>query len=433
MAQKFDIPPPPPGIVNKWKGELDSVNFGTEEFRFWWKGTGARATLDGWVESFGWDDTADAAPVVTGSATLRQSLVHAPIPRISIGDQVICEMRTTSAASWKELIRMRVEEPQRLATGQFTFQLANEAALLGLGKDSWRFPKNKAHKAGWKPWQICDEVATRSRIRLVMPKVGKPIKKFPAMLNHSPIDVINAALKHLRDSERKVMIRRFEAGALYISERHYSPELMALGPQIIDASLIEQRRADYATALTVRTVAEKAHGKTKKGTKKATHKGIVVKINQQQFIKRYGYVHLTVYAHGADSVAEARAMGLAHLARILIPKRTLTITTPFIPGLRRGAYIRLAIDELGLTQIVYVQSISHSISPGNATMDVTVGFDDPQVTPAVDRVNANSRSTNGSSSTARKTTNPKPDGSKKDAATAQPPPPSSQLFGVTTK
>lgn len=428
MATKIDLTPP--GITNKWKGKLSSINYGTEDYRFWWKGTGDRVSLDGWCESFGWDDTADAAPVVTGSISLRQSREHAPIPRIEIGDQIIVEMRTSDAASWKELLRLRVQEPQRLASGQYTFQLANDAQLLTMGKDDWRFAKNKAHKAGWKPWQICDEVASRCKVRIVMPKVGKPIKKFPVLKNHSPLDVINAALKHLRDTERKVLIRRFEAGVLYISERHYSSELLTLGPQIIDASLVETRRQDYATSLTVRTAAERKHGKTTKGTKKATHKGITVQVNQQQFIKRYGYVHLIVYAHGADSPSEARQMGLAHLARILQPKRTLTITTPFIPGLRRGAYIRLGIEELGLTQIVYVQSINHSISPGQATMDVTVSFDDPQVTPPIDMVNASSRALSAS---ARKKTNPAPSGTKQDAQTAKPPPPSSQLFGVTTK
>lgn len=429
MAQKFDIPPVPAGISNRWKGKLSSISYGSEEFRFWWKGSGDRVSLDGWCESFGWDDTADAAPIVTGSISLRQSRVESPIPAIQIADQIILEMRASPTGAWKEILRLRVEEPQRLASGQFTFQLENDAALLGIGKDSWRFPKTSLHKAGWKPWQIVDEVCKRSHVRVVMPKVGKPIKKFPAMLNSSPIDVINKALKHLKDTERKTLIRRFEAGTLYISERHYSPELLTLGPQIIDASLVGTKRQGWATALTVRTAAETVSGKTKKGAKKATHKGITVNVSRPQQIKRYGYVHLIVYAHGATSAAEVRALGLAHLARVLRKKETLTITTPFIPGLRRGAYIRLGLDELGLTQIVYVQSISHNLSPGNATMDLTLSFDDPQITPPVDRVNASSR---GLASSKRKTTNPKPDGSKKDADTAKPPPTPPRLGVVAT-
>lgn len=430
MAKKFDIPPPPAGISNRWKGKLTEVTYGMEQFRFWWKGSGDRKSLDPWCESFGWDDTADQAPVVTGSITLRQSRVESPIPPIQIADQVIVDMRASPTGAWKEILRLRVSEPQRLATGQFTFQLENDAALLGLGKDSWRFPKGKIHKAGWKPWQIVEAVCDRSKVRVVMPRVGKPIKKFPAMLNSSPIDVINAALKHLKDTERKTLIRRFEQGTLYISERHYSPELLALGPQIIDASLVGLRRDGWATALTVRTAAETVKGKTAKGAKKAKHKAIVVNVTRQQQVKRYGYVHLTVYAHGASSAAEVRALGLAHLARVLRKKENLTITTPFIPGLRRGAYIRLALKELGLTQIVYVQSMSHNLSPGNATMDLTLSFDDPQITPAVDRVNDSSRGLAVKGS--KKQTNPKPDGSKKDADTAKPPPTPPLLGTVAT-
>lgn len=432
-TKKFDIPLPPTGIANQWKGEITDLDFGREQLRFWWRSAiaSSRESLDGWVETFAWDDMADIAPVMNGSITLRQSLVHSPIPPIKIGDLILMDMRKTPAASWKEQVRLRVREPQRLASGQFTFQLENDAALLLISKDNWRFPKDKRHPHGWKPWQIVQEVCRRSKVRLVMPQVGKPIKKFPAMKDASAIDVINKALDHLRKAENKVLIRRFENGTLYLALRHYSPELIKLGPELIEASMVETRRNDFATSLTVRTTAEKSHGKDKKGKKKATHKQITVNVTRPQFVKRYGYVHAVVYAHGADSAAEARALGMAHLARILRPRRTLTLTAPYIPGLRRGGYIRIAIPTLGLTQIVYVQSVSHNASAGSLTMDVTVAFDDPQITPPIDRVNANARDAKAAGT--KKRTNPTPSGTKKDAQTAKPPTIPAVLGGVASQ
>lgn len=429
--KKFDIPLPPTGIANQWQAGITDLDYGREQLRFWWlrANSGSRVSLDGWVESFSWDDLADVAPVVNGSITLRQSLVHDAIPPMAIGDQVIMEMRKNPAATWKEQARLRIIQPQRLATGQFTYQLENDAALLLLSKDNWHFPKGKKHPHGWTPWQIVQEVCTRSKIRVVMPRIGKPMKKFPPMKNASAIDVINKALQRLRVQEGKVLIRRYEHGVLYLSLRHYSPELISLGPQLIEASMVEQRRNDYASSLTVRTAAEKSHGKDAKGKKKATHRSIKVNVTRPQFVKRYGYVHAVLYAHGADSPAEVRALALAHLARVLRPRRTLTLTSPYIPGLRRGGYMRIAIPTLHLTQIVYIQSVSHNASPGSLTMDVTVAFDDPQITPPLDRVNANARDTGAK----KKKTNPTPSGTKKDAQTAKPPPNPSVFGGIASK
>lgn len=426
-SAKLDLPR---GIVNQWTGAASVLPFGQETLRFWWLGSGPRVSVDDWIEASNWEDMADSAPVVSGSITLRQSLVHSPIPPIHTSDLIVCEMQARPAASWKELWRLRVSEAQRLASGGFTFQLENDAALLLLGEDDWRFPKDKQHPHGWKPWQIIAEVCRRCRVLLVMPKTGKPIKKFPVMKKASPVDVINAALKHLRDVERKTMIRRFEHNVLYISPRHYSPELVALGPQLIEASLVEMRKETHATSLTVRATAEVAHGKDKKGKKKATHRAISINVERPAFIKRYGYVHRIVYAHGADSVAEAKQMGLAHLARVLVPNRTLTLSSPYIPGLRRGGYVRLAIPPLGLTQIVYVKSVTVSANSGSLTMDVTVGFEDPQVTPPVDKVNATARDL---AATTKKKTNPDTTSVKRDATTAQKPKATASLGGVVSQ
>lgn len=419
MAVKTDKSLLSASVQNEWKGRLSNLSYGREKVRFWWVGGSEKTQLDGWVEAFSWDDLVDASPVLTGSMSLRQSLSYSPIPPIHQGDLIICEMQTTPADQWSELVRLRVSEPQRLASGQFTFQLSNDAALLALGTDSWHFPHNATHKGGWFPWEVVEFVCKRAQIRCVMPRIGSRMKKFPPMINSSPIDVINAAMKHVRDTERKTLIRRFEAATLYLSQRHYSPELMTLGPQLIDASLVETKKEGWATALTVRTLKEVVHTGVPSSFVPKTHQGIVVevptrkKVAKSAYVKRFGYVHLVVYAHGATSVTEARNMGLAHLARVLQPNRTITLTTPLIRGLRRGAYVRLAIPTLGLTQIVYVQSISYSLSIGSITMDVTCGFEDPQATPPVDRVNQSTKNL-------VKKTNLAVNSSKKDKQTGKP-------------
>lgn len=398
MAAKTDLNLLSKAIADKWTGPVGKLSYGRERARFWWfNGSKDKVSLDGWAESFSWDDQVDVSPVITGSLTLRQSLVASPIPPIATGDLIICEVQNTPDDQYSEVVRLRVSEPSRLASGQFTFQLENDAGLLALGGDSWHFPHDKAHKSGWYPWQVVEFVCARVGIRVVMPQVGKRIKKFPPQTNATPIDVINAAMKHIREAELKTLIRRYQNGVLYLSERHYSPELMTLGPQIIDASLVNNKKTGWATALTVRTLAEVAKPKGPKGFNQDTQKAIVVEVPSRKdaaksyYVRRYGYVHKVVYAHGATSSADARARGLAHLARVLQPNRTLTITSPYIPSLRRGAYIRMAIPALGLSQIVYVQSISYTIGVGSMTMDVTCGFEDPQMTPTLDTVNESTK------------------------------------------
>lgn len=430
---KSDVSLLPTQVKNHWTGRLSKVSYGQEQVRLWWMGGGPKVSIDGWLESFSFDDLGDQAPVVTGSATLRQSLNRAPIPPIESGDLIVAQVRTKPTESWGELIRMRVDEPQRLASGQFTFQLANDANLLALGTDSWHYPADKTHPGGWFPWQIVEDVGKRCLINIVMPQVGKRIKKFKPMLTSSPIDVINVAMAHVRESERKTLTRRFEAGTLYLAERVYSPELMTLGPQLIEASLTETKKQGWATALTIRTAAEVVVGKDKKGKKKATNKGIVVELPARKlvakspYVKRYGYVHRVVYAHGATSATEAAQEGLAHMVRVLQPDRSLTITTPYIRGLRRGSYIRLALPTLGLTQIVYVSGISYAFSNGTFTMDVTCGFDDPVVTPPLDLVNS---STKGLKKTKKK--NYVVNSSKMDAQTAKLYVAPNGAFGVAT-
>jgi hypothetical protein len=395
-ASKHDIPLLRTGIANKWKGRQTTFSFGRESLRFWWLNEGKRVSLNGWVESFSWDDQTDSAPVITGSASLRQSLVHSPIPPMRGGDTILCEIRMTPGGPWHEAARLRIQEPQRQASGTFTFQVSNDASLLLLSKDNWQFSHGKGHPKGWAAWQIIAEVCSRCGIRLVMPRTGKPIKKFPPMRHATAIDVINAALKKLREQEGRILVQRFEHGTLYLSQRHYSPALIALGPQIIDASLTETRKQDFATAITLRTTAEVAAGKDAKGKKKATHTGIVVEMPTTAAqrkkglgapsdkaldaqIKRYGYVHAVVYAHGASSKAEVRALGLWHLARVLQPDKQLSLQSPYIPGIRRGGYLRLAIPTLGLHQIVYVKGVTVSADAGALMMDVPVGFVDPKL------------------------------------------------------
>jgi hypothetical protein len=183
---------------------------------------------------------------------------------------------------------------------------------------------------------------------------------------------------------------------------------MILGPTLIDASLQQTFQEGFATALTVRSVAESKAGPSKSPSKskRVTSRKINVKIRSRTAMKRYGYVHRIVWAHGATSTAEARRLGLRYLAKIARMKKEMTLNHVGIPTLHKGDALRLQLPELGLRQVVYVSEITQTVTAGDYSMDVTVNFDDPYVDVKASRVDENKEKT--ALDRKRKTTTKKP-------------------------
>jgi len=106
---------------------------------------------------------------------------------------------------------------------------------------------------------------------------------------------------------------------------------------------------------------------------------------ERAFTARYGVVHQSITLKGIDSLAEARKRGLAKLAQVMKPARTLSFTHPGVIGIRRGQALRLRDWESGAWLVVWVQEVRHSVSAGDYSIEVTVQFTDPFKMTAADK------------------------------------------------
>jgi len=103
----------------------------------------------------------------------------------------------------------------------------------------------------------------------------------------------------------------------------------------------------------------------------------LVDVEVDDLIKRYGYVHRIVYAHGANSANEAAAWAKAYVKKLAQPDRTFTFNHEGIPTLHRGDTLKLILGSCGLTQTVWIVETTHNLSADDYTMDVTTKFEWP--------------------------------------------------------
>jgi hypothetical protein len=88
------------------------------------------------------------------------------------------------------------------------------------------------------------------------------------VLQGSPLDVIAAAYKRERNYTGKRFVISCDHGKLNITPLRRSPQLLELGPSLIQASFQQQFRQDFATSVIVRATGKVDVGKDKKGKKR---------------------------------------------------------------------------------------------------------------------------------------------------------------------
>jgi hypothetical protein len=360
-------------------------------------GGGGRTSLDSMVTGVSWTEPQDSA-IWTGSISLVAPAydVRSQI-KVRPGDRILCEVSASGQARYRPVWTLRVREPSMSARdGTFQFALSNDLALLAQSIDDFKYGKSKKRPQGWRVDDAIKDVATRFGLKLNQIAAMATKVKRKVALDTSPLRIINDLMLAERHKTGRRYVLHFDAnGRLNIVPLKRSSDLLLMAGAIIDAQMQQSFDAEFATSLTVRSTSAVTAGaggvkkKAKSKAKRVTAKKISVIVESKPAIKAFGYVHRTVYAHGADSIAEARQMGQYHLARIAKLQRTLTVTHPGIVTVHKGDSIRLDLPEIGVKQVVWVAEVTHNVAPGDYTMDVTLVFDDPFVDKKADRVDEN--------------------------------------------
>jgi hypothetical protein len=218
---------------------------------------------------------------------------------------------------------MRVSEPQRLArassrsSSRTTPRCSRSARTRGASRATRRTARR---------WRAVADRATRSRsrskMRIVMSEARQADQEVPRdaeQLARRRDQRGDEALEAEHSARRSCGASR--TGVLYISERHYSPELMTLGPQLIDASLTDTKRAIGRRRSRCARSPRRPRRRRRARRSRRTRASSSPSSDRSSSALRLRASD--VYAHGATSTAEARALGLAHLARVLQPRKTI--------------------------------------------------------------------------------------------------------------
>lgn len=334
-----------------------------------------------YVTAVTWEDN---GPILTGTVSIRKP---ADMAHLDLGDGHVLRLdhRRLGQGAFNEVWRMRIGGPvdNTVATinpkeGTYDFQLADDLALLAKsGKVHYKVRKDKAHPKG---------VLVHDAIRTFCAREGIPVTALPVMrhrikkwsMHAEPLNIIAALVRqenHNEDSDYRLAWRN---GGLTLLPKQRSKYLLYMSDSIVEAALTQGRRADYANLLEVKATASKDSGKDSKDKPRRKRGKIAVTVQSARHIARFGRIKRKVTVE-ADSQAEALRKGRQALVKRLRPKRTLSITHAGIPGLRRQHALKIKLPDQGIEQIVYVTAVSHSVSAGEYTMEVTVRFTDPFV------------------------------------------------------
>lgn len=297
---------------------------------------------------------------------------------------------------WRNIFVMRVKDPNDdLATREGTFTLADDSELIGMNEGDFKFKKEKKRRPkGWKCHQVAIKVAHDWKFPLG--HVAKGTKDITNLVEHgvSPIDVISKAYKEERDYTGRRFVFSWKHGRLHITKLRRNPILYALREQIVAATVTRSRGPKFFTALelTATLKGEKSNKKAKK------IKAVVV---SHKAAKRYGYIRKQ---HKLKRSVKSRQEMIDIGRRIIAKKireRTLPeiqLTHTGIPWIRRGDAIEINLPEYGFTHkprsvppfeggsydIVFVNSISHTVDVSGHTMDMSFTIKDPVAEQASD-------------------------------------------------
>lgn len=344
------------------------------------------------VTTLSWTEPSDSA-IWTGTVTWIEPKRPAPLPTLPLltgararsGDEIVLR-RALTKGGFQEVFRMRLSDPSATAgTGERTFSFANELTNLQESVEDFKFKKAKKgpKRKGWRVDEAVRFILERFGIDLA-PKgfmcEARITNKLYLTSGGDVLSIINDLFRIERVRKGRRLVMRLVSidgkPTLYVTPLRRSKVLLGMADSIIEAVLSEQRYASesqlFATAVTVR-----ANPIEPKGTSTRVIFKINALVESSAAIRRWGYVHRVVYVHGgAKSVAEAKELGKRYLAKVATVRETISVTHPGMVNLHKGDAIKMYLKDFGISKIVWVAEVTHSVDSTGHSMSVTCVFDD---------------------------------------------------------
>lgn len=330
--------------------------------------------IDSLVETLDWDDS---KPVQTGTVKLRDPQFSANTVQVQAGDQIILKVK--SDGKFKEWWRMRVITPTAsYVDGTRSFDVANELQRLVDSQGEFKYVSSKARPRGWLAHKVIADVLKRYGVpHAPIPKMKARIKALgPGVA--SPYDIIVFCLKREHGTSGRTYSIFYEGGRCVIRRKVRSNRLLMLGPLLLQASLQLQRKENFATQMLMRAVTTTEADSDTRGHRKRKHRPLQATVRSVSGVRRYGLVTRMGYVD-ADTLAQLKAKGKRHLALILQPDSTISVSHPGIPGLRRWDAVRVDVraDRDVFKNVMFVKEVRWNLSQGQFDMDLVLQREDP--------------------------------------------------------
>lgn len=381
---------------NYWQRDASPLrHVGEEEFRLWALRGGKEHVLLGGaattgrpgaqVEQWGgsvteitWDDV---SAILTGQVTLQREPYNEHPLDVYDGDEMRLEYRAVEGGKWQELWTMRCTDPQYdFAAGTIVFALENDLQGLAESVDDFNYQKTKKKPNGWLVHEAMADVCSRYGLKYKLVRTTHRIKKQGVGRAVSPWDFLKKLMSYeVNATGRKLMLRYHKSTGLTMTPLVRSPHMLLLGPTLIAAALQKQRYERFSTAVTLRSPGWTEAGTDAKGSKKRAPKKVFVRYANPAAVARYGYIHRILYSPDADSTGALMQEAKQFIVESLKAQRTLTITHPGIPSLKRGHSIQIDLADEGFKQIVYAKELHFRVGGGEFFMDVVCVLEDPYV------------------------------------------------------
>ncbi len=320
----------------------------------------------------------DASTLMTGSVRLR--LARERMLSLSEGDVLRVDSAPIGTGAFREEWRMRLGAPERDPIARtLSAQLVADMGPLQQGALTWSFVKSRARPKGWTA-----DAATRH----IAERIGMPVASLPkctarfsiSKKKASPYEMLVEVWKREREETGRRFVIEIRRGVLVVREVKASGRTMHLAGRLTGATVSRRRRDTFATVLTVK-------GSTPRGRRRDP---VRVTVSSRAARRRFGLIHREVDLE-ASTVRGARKLGLRSLERRLRPIRSVTVTGPGSPRLRRGDPVQIDLEGEQLPDDLWTRSITHTITAAGHQMQVVARFDDPLDDPAGDRIKKKAR------------------------------------------
>lgn len=341
------------------------------------------------VESAEWRDEGNSLgflneiPVLRGEMTLRKPAYSDPLSKIQITDGYVVLCQVNWGGRWRECWRMRIQQTATgVGDGTLTLTLADDLALLAKSRYDYKFKQGKtSHKKGYRYWEIVRAVCRQSKVRLdtKMPKGHRWIKNF-SQKQISPLEAIRQAVQMEEDWTGRPHLIYWRDNRIHIKPLRRNPLLYILSNQLRAADITVGRKAQAFTSVTATgkgKVTKKKNGESKKVTKKYARDAV-----NRKAVKRFGLIHGQVnLGDHIDSQDEMKKLTKRALAKAIRPHRVLENVSHYgIALVRRGDAVKVLLPEEGIqgrSAILFVASVTHNLTGGDYTMDLTLTLIDP--------------------------------------------------------